>query len=138
MKYPGATIQSLAWLPGGSAPGQPQPRNTQALKWQPVPMAPVAMAVGTAGTATQGAATGGQGPYTYANQWFISPDALVWAPITGATSLTITPTAAQVGQYLHLQATATDSSPTPQQVQAVHAERAGGSGAPGGWCAAHH
>ena len=116
-KYLGAKVESFGWLDHGTAPGQPAagggPQIIK-LRWQVQPVGPLTMTPGVAATATQGTVTGGTAPYSYANQWFVSPDGKTgWVPVPGATGLTYTPTAADLGSFFQLHVTATDSETPP-------------------------
>ncbi|MFZ9619962.1 MAG: hypothetical protein ACO289_02065 [Prochlorococcaceae cyanobacterium] len=66
---------------------------------------------GTAfGPAVAGTFSGGVSPVAVTQQWQASADGgATWANVTGATALTITPTAAEVGKLLRLQTTGTDA-----------------------------
>lgn len=66
--------------------------------------------VGQVLTGHEGAVTGGTAPVNYTVAWWIKPSGGAWAAIPGATTLSYTPVAGDVGAVLSLEITWTDSS----------------------------
>ena len=125
-------IETWQWAFGGSAPQQPDMHGKpqlQALRWGTLPSLSSVGRVNPlqAITATPGTVTGGTGPITYSYQWEIAlpapaGGAKVWRPIAGATGLTYTPSALDLGAEIRLMQTGTDSEVPPKSVTQATAE----------------
>lgn len=125
-------IETWQWVFGGNAPQQPDAHGrpqVQALRWGTLPTLSAASVINPlqALTATPGTVTGGTGPFTYSYQWEIALPATgggpkVWRPIAGATGLSYTPSALDLGAEIRLVQTGTDAEVPPKSITQATAE----------------